>query len=68
MHFVFLVFLDIAAGNLHSLLTALVPPPECLSESTAVRFLTLPPLLIGGLLGEGGASQLLLHPPPTHLD
>jgi hypothetical protein len=25
-----------------------------------------PPLLLGGIVGEGGAGQLPLHPPPIH--
>ncbi len=56
-----------ATNDLHTLLPAFVSLPEHLGNLCTMQFLAPPvQLLLGGLLGEGEASQLLLHPSPTH--
>jgi hypothetical protein len=61
--FVFLIFLNMAGRDLHALIAALISPPERLGKVCCTEsFYTPLPLLLGGLLGEGDASQLTLHP------
>jgi hypothetical protein len=66
-HFVFLAFLKITAGDLHALLAVLVLPLVRLGEvhRRAISHTPLQ-LLLGGILGEGEADPLTLHPQPTH--
>ncbi len=59
-------YVQYLADHLQTLLAALVLPPERFGKvrCCAIFFSSLPlPLLIGGLLGVGEASQLTLHPP-----
>ncbi len=64
-HFVFLAFVNMAAIDLHALQAALLLPREGLVE---VRRRAISPtpisVLIGGLLSENEAGQLVLHPRP----
>ncbi len=64
----FLSFLHMAASDLHSLLAALISSPEHLGDFWNSAISHPPPLqlLLGGLLGEGEASQLLLCLLLTH--
>jgi hypothetical protein len=56
-----------ATGNLHELLAVLASPQECLSEVCFRAISRTPlPLLLRGLLSEGEAGKLALHPCPTH--
>jgi hypothetical protein len=62
-HFVFLVFLNMAASDFNTLRAALSSLPEHLSEIRSHDVVRTPlQLLLGDLLGEGEAGQLALHP------
>jgi hypothetical protein len=75
-HVVFLVFLNIAAGDFHALLAELIPPPEGEAKLTATMVLTAPShtLLRVSWARTRPASFLLTHgrvkswtmPDPAH--
>ncbi len=64
-HFVFLAFVNMAATDLHALQAALLLPPEGLVEVRR-RAISRTPIsvLIGGILSENEAGQLVPHPWP----
>jgi hypothetical protein len=62
-HFVFLAFDNMAASDLNTLQATLSLPPERLGESRRRAISRTPlPALLGGLLSENEAGQLVLRP------